>query len=254
MGEHSTWLDFIDRSEGLQGLGDTFGRKWTWMMFQNSHFTLVHVMFALIAVAIILYGALRFRAAVVGKGEAGLIPPPTFNLRNFFELICDTVMSLMVGVMGEKNAKRFFPFIASLAFFIFFCNIMALFPGLGVATTTLKTNLALSSLVFLATHFLGLKEHGVSYLKHFMGPMLFLAPLMIIIEIISHLVRPASLAIRLMGNMAGDHKVVASFFVLCPLIVPVPFLFLGLLVCVIQTLVFCLLSMVYISMAVAHDH
>ena len=254
MGEHSTWLDFLDRSEGLHSLKGPFGREWEWMMFGGSHFTLIHVFFALIAVGIILYGALRFRAAVVGKGEAGLIPPPNFNFRNFFELICDTVMSLMVGVMGEKNAKRFFPFIASLAFFIFFCNLMALFPGLGVPTTTLKTNLALSGLVFLATHFLGLKEHGLSYLKHFAGPMLALAPLMIVIELISHLVRPASLAIRLMGNMAGDHKVVASFFVLCPLIVPVPFLFLGLLVCVIQTLVFCLLSMVYISMAVAHDH
>ena len=254
MGEHSTWLDYFDRSEGVHNLDHTFGRDWEWMMFGGSHFTLVHVMFGLIAVFIILYGALKFRAAVSGKGTAGLIPPPVFNIRHFFELICDTVMSLMVGVMGEKNAKRFFPFIASLAFFIFFCNLMALVPGMGVATTTLKTNLALSGLVFLATHFFGFKEHGLAYLKHFAGPMIALAPLMIIIELISHLVRPASLAIRLMGNMAGDHKVVFSFFVLCPLLVPVPFLFLGLLVCVIQTLVFCLLSMVYISMAVAHDH
>jgi F-type H+-transporting ATPase subunit a len=84
--------------------------------------------------------------------------------------------------------------------------------------------------------------------------MPILAPLMIPIEIVSHLVRPASLALRLMGNMAGDHKVVFSFFVLVPWLVPLPFLFLGILVCVIQTVVFCLLSMVYISMAVAHDH
>ncbi len=254
MGEHSTWLDFLDRSHDLQSLSGTFERKWHWMMFQNSHFTLVHVMFGLLAALIVLYGALQFRAAVAGKGEAGLVPPPKFNFRNFFELICDTVMSLMIGVMGEKNAKKFFPFIASLAFFIFFCNIMALFPGLGVPTTTLKTNLALAGLVFLLTHYYGFKEHGIRYLKQFMGPLLPLAPLMIIIEFISHLVRPASLSIRLMGNMAGDHKVVFSFFVLCPLLVPVPFLFLGLLVCVIQTLVFILLSMVYFSMAVSHDH
>jgi F-type H+-transporting ATPase subunit a len=254
MGEHSTWLDWLDRSESMQGLGDGLGREWTWVMFDATHFTLIHVLFAIVAALFVLYGALRFKAAVTGKGTAGLIPPARFNIRNFFELICDTTFGLMVGVMGEKNAKKYFPFIASFAFFILFCNLMALLPGMGVATTTLKTNLALSGIVFLSYNYFGIREHGLSYLKHFLGPIPWLAPLMLPIEIISHLARPASLAIRLMGNMFGDHKVVFSFFVLFPLLLPIPFLLLGLLVAVIQTLVFCLLSMVYISMAVAHDH
>ncbi len=254
MGEHSTWLDWLDRSDAMQGLGDGLARHWKWMMFDTTYFTLIHVFFAIIASLFVLYGALRFRAAVVGKGEAGLIPPPKFNIRNFFELICDTTFGLMVGVMGEKNAKKYFPFIASFAFFILCCNLMALIPGMGVATTTLKTNLALSGIVFLSYNYFGVREHGLAYFKHFLGPIPAIAPLMLPIELISHIARPASLAIRLMGNMYGDHKVVSSFFVLVPLLLPLPFLLLGLLVAVIQTLVFCLLSMVYISMAVAHDH
>jgi F-type H+-transporting ATPase subunit a len=132
--------------------------------------------------------------------------------------------------------------------------VMALIPGFGVPTTSLGTNLGLASLVFVATHYYGLREHGISYLKHFLGPVWWLAPLMLPIEIVSHLARPVSLTIRLLGNMVADHKVVFSFFALVPILVPVPFLLLGLLVSVVQTLVFCLLSMVYISMATAHDH
>src|SRR5206468_10079146 len=112
---------------------------------------------------------------------------------------------------------------------------------------------ALAGFVFVMTHVFGLREHGVAYLKHFMGPVLWLAPLMIIIELISHIARPISLSLRLMGNILADHKVVFSFFTLVPLLVPVPFLLLGCLVAVIQTLVFCILTMVYISMAVAHE-
>jgi F-type H+-transporting ATPase subunit a len=155
--------------------------------------------------------------------------------------------------MGKKNAQRYLPFVGSLAFFIFFNNALALIPGFAPPTDTLKTNVALALLVFLATHFLGVREHGISYFKHFFGPILVLSPLMFLIEVISHIARPVSLSLRLMGNMAADHKVVAIFFGLVPILVPVPFLILGILVVVIQTLVFTLLSMVYISMAVAHE-
>ena len=127
------------------------------------------------------------------------------------------------------------------------------FASLLPATDTLKTNLALSLSVFFMTHYYGVREGGLAYFKHFFGPIPLLAPLMFPIELISHLARPASLALRLMGNMASDHKVVAAFFTLVPILVPVPFLVLGIIVVVVQTLVFTLLSMVYIGMAVAHD-
>jgi len=109
-------------------------------------------------------------------------------------------------------------------------------------------------MVFFLTHYYGVKEHGLAYFKHFLGPSPALAPLMLPIEVVSHVARPLSLMVRLMGNMMADHKVVFSFFALVPLIVPLPFMLLGLLVCLIQALVFCTLTMVYISMAIEHEH
>ena len=121
-------------------------------------------------------------------------------------------------------------------------------------TDTLKTNVGIALLVFFLTHYYGIKEHGfINYFKHFMGPSIWLAPLVFPIEIISHLARPMSLSIRLMGNMMADHKVVMSFFALVPILVPLPFMLLGLLICLIQALVFCTLAMVYIGMAIEHE-
>ena len=109
-------------------------------------------------------------------------------------------------------------------------------------------------MVFLLTHYYGIKEHGaINYIKHFMGPTPALAPLIFPIELISHFARPLSLSVRLLGNMMADHKVVMSFFALVPILVPLPFMLLGLLVCLIQALVFCTLTMVYIGMAMEHE-
>ena len=155
--------------------------------------------------------------------------------------------------MGERNAARFFPLIGALWLFILIGNLIGLIPGFISPNDTLKTNVGLALMVFLLTHVYGVKEHGLAYFKHFLGPSLPLAPLMLPIELISHLARPMSLAMRLMGNMLADHKVVFSFFALVPLLVPLPFMLLGLLVCLIQALVFCTLTMVYIGMAVEHD-
>ncbi|MBP6841309.1 MAG: F0F1 ATP synthase subunit A, partial [Kofleriaceae bacterium] len=101
--------------------------------------------------------------------------------------------------------------------------------------------------------FYGIKEHGLAYFKHFLGPSPALAPLMLPIELISHLARPMSLSLRLMGNMIADHKVVFAFFTLVPVFVPIPFLLLGILVCLVQAIVFCTLTMVYLGMAVEHE-
>jgi len=256
MGEHGSWTDFlleIPQFRALWGDADhSMKREWSGLMFGDTHFTLTHVLWAIIVMFIVIIGSMKFSASV--KKKDGIIPPAKFNIRNLFEMIADGTYGMMVQVMGEKSAKRHLPLIGSLAFFIFFSNIMALVPGFGVPTTTLKTNIGIALLVFFATHFYGIKEHGIAYFKHFLGPLPLLAPLMLPIELISHFSRPASLALRLMGNMAADHKVVFTFFTLVPILVPVPFLILGLLVCVVQTLVFCLLAMVYISMATAHDH
>jgi F-type H+-transporting ATPase subunit a len=258
MGEHTTWFDFLYRFgwyTDLSGnLRESLGRGWQWLLFQETHWTVTHIMVALVVMMWIAFGAFRFRSAVVGGGQGALVPPRKLNVRNIFELLCDVTFGMVVGVMGEKNAKKFFPLLASLALFILFSNLMALVPGFAPATDTLKTNLGLALLVFVLTHYYGIKEHGLAYLKHFTGPLWWLAPLMLPIEIIGHLARPVSLALRLMGNMAADHKVLFSFTFLVPFLVPVPFYILGILVCVVQALVFTLLATVYLGMAVSHDH
>jgi len=261
MGEHASWTDFLANLPGWQNLSASLQGKLgadpeaSWRvpgLLDKSHFTLTHVLWAIVVMLFVSWGAAKFYRSV--KAENGIVPPRGVGIRNLFEMIADACFGLMIQVMGEKGARRHLPLIGGLALFILFSNIMALIPGFGVPTTTLKTNFALAALVFVATHYYGLKEHGLAYLKHFLGPIWWLSPLMLPIELVSHLARPISLSLRLLGNMAADHKVVFTFFTLVPILVPVPFLILGLLVCVVQTLVFCLLSLVYISMATAHDH
>jgi len=254
MGPHDTWFAFLP---GYAGLKEFFHhylhRDWTWQMFQATHFQVDHVLGALVVIAFLAFGAFRYATAVGGSGDAGLIPPPRFGLRNLFEMLGDTVFGLMEGVMGEKDARRYLPLIGSLFVFILFSNLLSLIPGFIPPTDTLKTNLGLAVMVFFLTHALGVRAHGIKYFKHFLGPWLPLAPLMLPIEIISHIARPVSLAMRLLGNISADHAVVLAFFAVIPFLVPVPFLVMGVFVSVVQAVVFSLLSTVYIGSAIAHE-
>jgi F-type H+-transporting ATPase subunit a len=257
MGEHNTWWDFLNKIPAWRELSHTaeenLRRTWQFAMFgPDTHFTLAHVLSAGLVALFLIFGAFSFKGALARAGKDAIVPPSRMNMRNLFEMFTEGVLSVMEGVMGKANAVKFLPLIGSLAFFIFFSNLMALIPGFSAPTDTLKTNAALAVIVFLATHYYGLRIHGVAYFKHFLGPIWWLSPLMLPIELVSHIARPLSLSMRLMGNMAADHKVVMAFFGLIPILVPVPFLVLGLMVVVIQTLVFSLLTMVYISMSVAH--
>jgi len=253
MGEETTWFDLLPGVHNLAKFAEQFlGRKAGLQAFPTA-FTLTHVFAVALVFLFCVIGALSFSSAMSKGGEAAIVPPRKWNLRNLFEMFTDAVLSVGESVMGPKNARRYLPLIGTLAFFIFFSNVMALIPGFAPATATPKTNLALALTVFVLTHYYGVKENGLAYFKHFLGPVIWLAPLMLPIELVSHIARPLSLTLRLMGNMAADHKVVSAFFVLVPILVPVPFLVLGVLVCIIQTMVFCLLSMVYIQGAVAHE-
>ncbi len=256
MGEHGTWFDYLNRFSWWQHANswakDHLGRSWKWQMFGESGWTLSHVLITVLVLLIVSIGGLAFYRGTKTKDQ-GLVPPRTMNLRGFFEYIAESLYGFVEGAMGESNAARFYPLIGSLFIFILFCNLFALIPGFFAPTDTLKTNVGIAVFVFLLTHAYGVKEHGLAYFKHFLGPVPLLIPLMLPIEIISHLARPMSLAVRLMGNMMADHKVVMSFFALVPILVPLPFLILGLLVCLVQALVFCTLTMVYIGSAIEHE-
>jgi F-type H+-transporting ATPase subunit a len=254
MGEHATWFDLFPGLKNLEHYARGYLQRDQLGIQQfPSHFEFSHVWSVALVLVFVSLGALAFRNAVAKGGESAIVPPSKFNLRNLFEMFADAVLGIAEGVMGEKNARRFLPLIGTFAFFIFFSNSLALIPGFAPPTATLKTNVALALTVFVLTHFYGVKEHGLAYFKHFLGPVIWLAPLMLPIELVSHFARPLSLSLRLLGNIAADHKVVSAFFALVPLLVPVPFLILGVMVCIVQTLVFCLLSMVYIQGAVAHE-
>ena len=213
------------------------------------------VTFATVGLIIMVLGFVyRSKTAHVGTG---ILPDKGFTFRNMIEAFGEFVYGLCKSTMGnEAEARRFFPVIIFLFLFIFLSNFIGLIPGFLPPTDNLNTTLALGAFVFLYYNYQGIKAQGlVGHIKHFMGPVWYLAILIFPIEVISHAVRPISLGLRLRGNMFGDHLVLGIFSDLVPYVVPIVFMVLGLFVCFIQAFVFCLLTMVYISLATAHhDH
>lgn len=175
------------------------------------------------------------------------------RLQNVLEFIISGFDSLLNEVMGH-NGRRYFPLIATLGIFIFLSNFIGVIPGFSSPTSNINTTAALALVVFFSTHAVGIKTHGLKYIKQFLGPVWWLTPLMLPIEIISHLSRPLSMSFRLFGNMKGGDLVLLVLLILVPLIVPLPMIVLKLLVYVVQTLVFVLLAMMYISSAAEEAH
>ena len=247
----TTWLHMIPGVEAAeQSLIDALGGKS--MLLGNKLYHLQHIFTGAFVVLLCVLLASRYRARLKAAGDEGLVPERRFNARSVVEVLCSATLGVMSGIMGRKAAKSFFPFVGSLAFFILIANLLGLVPGFLPATESANTNLALAGMVFMATHVYGIKVNGMDHIKHLFGPVIWLAPLMFPIEVISHIARPMSLTLRLAGNMIGDHKVLGLFLGLVPILVPVPIMVLGIIVCIVQTLVFCMLSVVYIGMAIEH--
>jgi F-type H+-transporting ATPase subunit a len=212
----------------------------------------IHV--ATMAIASIFLFVLGSLARVsLGRGEAALTPAKSFGLKGVFEVVIEFIVAICDMVIG-KAGRSYVPFFATIFLFVFVNNLMGLLPGFTPATDNMNTTLALGAFIFIVYNVAGFKEHGPGYLKQFMGPLLALAWLMLPIELISHFVRPLSLGLRLQGNMVGDHTVLGLFLSLVPYLVPVIFYGLGLFVCFMQAFVFTMLSMIYVSMAISHDH
>ncbi len=214
------------------------------------------VMAGVVAVLLVVstWVARQQLAHVMKTSEGALVPDSTLTFRNFFEIAAESLFKLTESVLGHHEAPIYFPVIGTLFVFIFTANIVGLIPGLLPPTDNLNTTLALGAFVFIYYNFAGLRAHGIAYLKHFLGPILWLSPLMLVIEVASHVFRPLSLALRLRGNIMGDHVVLGVFSSLVPYLLPVVFYGLGVFVAFIQAFVFCLMTMVYISLSTAHDH
>lgn len=226
--------------------------------FNNaSHATHIpaHTLALIFGSLIFLLMGVYYRAKVSSLKNA-IVPDKGISLRNILEALGQAMYSTAKTVMGEESAKRYFPYVIFVFCFILLNNMMGVLPGFITANQNLNTTLALGIFTFLYFNFQGIKAVGfVNYMKHFAGPMPALAILVFPIEIISVSVRPLSLALRLRGNMDGDHLILGIFSELVPYIVPIPFYGMGLFVSFLQAFVFTLLTMIYIGMATAHhDH
>jgi F-type H+-transporting ATPase subunit a len=189
-------------------------------------------------------------AALLAKG-ATLLPT---RGQNVLEFVIESLENFVVEITGPEG-RAFFPFVATVFLYIFVCNLIGLVPGFFSPTASLNTTLSLALCTFVLTHAIGIKFHGMKYIKHFMGPSLALAPLMLIIEGIGHLARVMSLSIRLFGNIFGKEKILGILFGFAGFyLVPLPLLFLGILVSFIQAVVFMLLSTIYFAGAMEEAH
>jgi F-type H+-transporting ATPase subunit a len=175
------------------------------------------------------------------------------RFQNVMEVIIGGFDSLLTDTMGHAG-RKFFPLIATLGLFILSSNLLGMIPGFESPTASLNTTVSLALVVFVMTHIVGVKVHGFKYFKQFMGPVWWLTPLMMPVEIISHLSRPLSLSVRLFGNIMGEDIVLAVVILLVPLLVPLPVFILMIFTSLIQTLVFMLLAMMYIAGAMEESH
>ena len=175
------------------------------------------------------------------------------RFQNVMEVIIGGFDSLLTDTMGHEG-RKFFPLIATLGLYILTSNLLGMIPGFESPTANLNTTVSMAVVVFVMTHIVGVKVHGVKYFKQFMGPVWWLTPLMMPIEIISHLSRPLSLSVRLFGNIMGEDIVLAVVLLLVPLLVPLPVFVLMIFTSCIQTLVFMLLAMMYIAGAMEEAH
>lgn len=229
--------------------------NWMQLVPGVSHET-IHVATAAAVGGLLVVIAFAGRAAL-GSGDAAVMPASKFSLKGFLEIILEFIVGLTDMVVGE-DGRKFVPMFAAVFFFVWVQNLIALLPGMTPATDNINTTLALGIFSFAVYNYYGFKEHGIAYLKQFLGPVLFLAPLMLAIEVIGHMVRPLTLGLRLYGNIMADHTVLSVFLGMFEKLwfIPVPAIFygMGLFVASMQAFVFTMLTMIYVSMAVSHDH
>jgi F-type H+-transporting ATPase subunit a len=256
MDHHSSWFHLLP---WYQKLLDFFQNNFSQsvifrsgLMPKERVFETMHHVFAGILVLLILGTLALIANKRLTDIEKSVVPSPKITLVNLIEVLMDVLISLMKDIIGQ-DYKRYVGLVGTLGLFILCSNLLGLIPGFVPPTDNLNTTIGCGLVVFAYFNFHGFRVHGLGHITHLANPLgawwgWFLAPLLFPVELIGLLVRPLSLGIRLAGNMIGDHKVLFAFAGVMPFLLPIPFYLLGLLVCVIQAIVFCLLTCVYISL------
>lgn len=189
--------------------------------------------------------------AVLATRKIEMIPT---KAQNFFEIVISGMEEFMVDITGEEG-RWFFPIIATIFIYIATCNLLGLVPGFYPPTASINTTASCAIPVFLFTHFIGIKYHGIKYIKHFLGPVWWLIPIILPIELIGHLARILSLSFRLFGNITGHELVLAILFMLAgAFFAPLPIMAMGIFVAFVQAFVFFLLSIMYFAGAMEEAH
>jgi len=189
--------------------------------------------------------------AVLATRKIELIPT---KAQNFFEILISGMEEFMVDITGEEG-RWFFPVIATIFIYIATCNLLGLVPGFYPPTASINTTVSCAIPVFLFTHFIGIRYHGIKYVKHFLGPVWWLIPIILPIELIGHLARILSLSFRLFGNITGHELVLAILFMLAgAFFAPLPIMAMGIFVALVQAFVFFLLSIMYFAGAMEEAH
>ena len=253
MPEHTTWFtlllsymrDTLERNAQAFGTSVVKHEPPSWRSFEP-------LAASLFVTLLVLAIAARVRGQLANPDDA-VVPEDRLTLRTFMEAFLSYFYDLAKSVMDAERAKKYFPLIGAAAMFVFFSNILALIPGFPVATSSLSVTLGCAIVVFVCFNAYGLAANGFGYVAHLAGPAWYLAWLVFPIEVISLIVRPITLAVRLMLNMAVDHLILGIFLSLVCVLVPIPIMLLGVLIILIQTLVFTLLTCIYIGLATEHE-
>jgi len=203
-----------------------------------------HVLYMWMAMIIL------FSVGFIVRGRLQLVPG---GLQNLMETIIGGLEDFTVSNIGEEG-RRFMPVLCTIFLLVLIMNYIGLVPGCDAATANINTNIAMAVFVFLFYNFVGIQKWGPGYIKHFMGPVAALAPLMLVLEFISHLARPLSLTLRLFGNIRGEEIVLILMFMLAPVLGSLPMYFLFVLAKTIQAFIFFMLTMLYLQGAVEHAH
>lgn len=217
---------------GLVGLGD----------FAHHY---VHVVYTwVVMLFLIILGAIAARGV-------SMIPSAGQNVA---ELMISEIEKFMITVTGEEG-RFFLPYALTLFIFIFVSNMAHLVPGFFPPTVSLNTTIALALCTFVLTHAIGIKFHGAHYYKHFIGPVWWMAPLILPIELVGHFARVLSLSFRLFGNMLGKELTLMILFALAGLfLAPLPIMILFMFSKLVQAFVFFLLSIMYFAGAMEEAH
>lgn len=208
-----------------------------------------------LVMGILLIFALFARRSLASAADPVAVPDDKITLRSVAETVVEWADGSVSEVTQLHDYRGLVPFFGTLFMFILLANFLGLFPGMEPPTADSDLTFALGTICFVFYIYQGMKAQGVArYLRTFLGPMIAVAPLMLVIEIADNLFRPFSLGVRLYANMFADHMVLSIFTGLTKLLIPLAFLTLGSIVCIIQAMVFMILSMAYVRLAVSHEH